>query len=185
MYRLQSYLLPFVFLLLFACDSPSGDSGSPDNFVDEDSIGVETETIYPEYAGDDSIPGGGDAEDGTGEGHSPFNVMQMVQLDEALTGYAVYVRGFIVGSANRSAVSGADFGTSKAVKTNLLIADSPGEMDYKRCVSIGLEAGEIRDAMNLVDHPGRLGQQITVYGVVKRYLYIIGIPSPVLLENQD
>lgn len=185
MYRLQSYLLTFVFLLLIACDSPSGDGKSSDNFVDEDSIGVETDTIRPEYSGDDSIPGREDVEGGTGEGNSPFSVMRMVELNEALTGDAVYVRGYIVGSANRSAISGADFGTGKSVKTNLLIADSPHETNPNRCVSIGLDTNTLRDPMNLVDNPHRLGQVITVYGVVKKYLYIIGIPKPITIENPD
>lgn len=185
MYRLQHYLLPFVFLALAACDSSSNDKEAGRDAEARDSIGMETDTIRPEYGGDDSIPGGEDVDGGTGEGHSPYSVLKMVELDAALTGYAVYVRGYIVGSANRSAISGADFGTGKAVKTNLLIADSPKEKDPKRCISIGLDTKTFREAMNLVDNPHRLGQAVTVFGTVKKYLYIIGIPKPISIENPD
>lgn len=185
MYRLQSYLLAFAFLAVTACDSPSGDSATAITPEMEDSIGVETDTIHPEYRGDGSIPGGGENGDGTGEGQSPFTVMRMVELNEALSGYIVYVRGYIVGSASRSAISGANFGTDKAVKTNLLIADSPRETNPNRCVSVGLDTDVLRGPMNLVDNPHRLGQVITVCGVVKKYMYIIGIPNPIYIANQD
>lgn len=185
MYRLQRYLLPFVFLAVIGCDSPSNNQEIKNNFIEEDTLGMVTDSIFPEYNGSAEETPDVPEEGGTGEGDSPFSVIKMLTLGDGLTGYAVYVRGYIVGSAERSAVTGSHFGIENAVKTNLLIADSPVERDYKRCVSIGLEKGEIRDFMNLVDHPERLGVQITVFGVVKKYMYIPGIPQPLSIEYPD
>lgn len=188
MYRLQRYLLPFAFLLFVGCESPSTDDTIKDEISEENSSEWETDTIQPGYNGEGSGTeqnpdiGGGD---GTGEGQSPYSVLRLITLGEGELGNVVYVRGYIVGSARRSAVSNADFGTSKAVATNLLIADSPSEKDYKRCISVGLDTSVLREPMNLVDNPERLGQQITVCGVVGKYLYILGIPKPLTIENQD
>lgn len=188
MYRLQRNLLPFAFLFLVGCESPSEDSPIKDEVAEENNTEWETDSIIPGYNEDDSEseenPGVGGG-DGTGEGQSPYSVLQLITLGEGELNNVVYVRGYVVGSANRSAVSNADFGTEKAVATNLLIADSPSEKDYKRCISVGLETGVIRDAMNLVDNPERLGQKITVCGSVGNYLYILGIPKPLMIENQD
>lgn len=186
MYRLQRYLLPVAFGLfavcLAACDSPSKDNGPGEDFIETDTTGLEVDTIMPDYTGGpDENPETGE-EWGTGEGHSPYSVLRMIHLGDGLTGETVYVKGYIVGSADRSAVTGAHFGLEGAVKTNLLIANSPDERNYRRCVSIGLDDRDLRLKVNLVDNPQCLGLKITVYGTVKKYMYITGIPSPLSLE---
>lgn len=191
MYRLQRYLLPFAFLLVISCDSPSTDDDMEKVTTGNnagDTLEWDTDTVRPNYNeegdGSEDIPDV-DEEEGTGEGEDPYSVMQLITLGEGELDNMVYVRGYVVGSVSRSAISGSRFGTDEAVRTNLLIADSPRETDYKRCISVGLTKGEMRNAMNLVDNPHRLGQLVTVCGVVSKYMYILGIPTPLMIENPD
>lgn len=189
MYRLQRNFLPFVFLLFIGCDSPSTDSGDiKEEIAEADTSVVEPDTIFPEYGGEGETPEpepDEDIEGGTGEGHSPYSVIKMITLGEGIFTNFAYVRGYIVGSVDRSAITGSLFGIENAVRTNLLLADSPREKDYKRCISVELSEGNLRNALNLVDNPERLGQRITVSGVVAKYMYIPGIRSLWSVETPD
>lgn len=63
---------------------------------------------------------------------------------------------------------------------NLLLASTPDETDYENCIALQLPSGEVRSGLNLVDNPGNLGRQVTVYGYIDKYL---GLPGMRQLAN--
>ncbi|MFJ7829579.1 endonuclease [Peribacillus sp. NPDC097284] len=86
------------------------------------------------------------------------------------------VKGYIVGTASSgtSYVQKAPF----TVNTNIGIADSPDETDSKKIMPIQLPSGNIRTALNLVDHPELLKKQVTITGSLEAYFSVPGLKSP-------
>ena len=63
-------------------------------------------------------------------------------------------------------------------RTNLAIASKSSCTNKESCLSVQLSAGEIRDALNLVDNPDLLGRKIWIKGdIVAAYYGIPGIQS--------
>lgn len=86
------------------------------------------------------------------------------------------VKGYIVGTAT----SGTSYGQSApfTVNTNIGIADSPDEIDSKKILPVQLPSGNIRTALNLVDHPELLKKQVTITGSLEAYFSVPGLKSP-------
>jgi hypothetical protein len=60
--------------------------------------------------------------------------------------------------------------------TNVLIADSPTENDYHKCVAVNLPSGKpLRTQINLLDNAGNYKKQLTVKGVLRSYFGISGL----------
>lgn len=92
---------------------------------------------------------------------------------------AVIVRGYIVGYVSGTSMKSAVFGIppSKA-NTNTLLADDPNETDHTLCLPVRLPLGtslEVRENLNLYDHPENYKRPIVIYGWVKNYLRKTGI----------
>ncbi|MBR4296825.1 MAG: hypothetical protein IKT82_01365 [Bacteroidaceae bacterium] len=90
------------------------------------------------------------------------------------------VKGYIVGYVDGTSISKAKFSapTEKA-NTNLLIADSKSETDYKRCLPIQLKSGTDEHILyNLLHYPQRLGTSIAVEGILTSYFKVNGFKYP-------
>lgn len=61
--------------------------------------------------------------------------------------------------------------------SNLLLAASPDETDYTKCISLQLPSGDVRSSLNLKDNPGNLSRQVTVHGYIDKYIGLAGMRS--------
>ena len=117
----------------------------------------------------------------TGDGgtkDAPYTCAQVIALNNP--GTVSYVTGYIVGWVNGASIqTGATFSVPATGFSNILIADSPTEKDYTKCVPLQLVSGTaIRSAVNLGDHPENLGKKLTVQGSLEKYFGVPGIKSP-------
>lgn len=87
-----------------------------------------------------------------------------------VTGYIVgYMEGTVLNETN------AKFGSSASVSTNIMMASSPDETDWKKCVPVKLPSG-VRDALNVCSHPENVGALVTVYGITgQKYFSAYGV----------
>ncbi|MCH5245387.1 MAG: hypothetical protein J1E84_02905 [Muribaculaceae bacterium] len=144
--------------------------------------GVKSPTGNYTLDGEGTGEGGGTTEptpdDNGGTADAPYTVAQVLALNNP--GTTKYVTGYIVGWVNGASISsGATFTTPATGASNLLLADSPTETDYNKCVPLQLVAGTaIRSAINLMDNPGNLGKKLTVEGKLEKYFGVCGIKSP-------
>lgn len=118
----------------------------------------------------------GDATLGDGQWNTPMAAYQAalgsVPHDEF--GYdrsECWVTGYIIGwvnvdISNANLALAADFTVPANVNTNIMIASDPNEKDPANIATVQLPSGEVRNALNLKDHPENLGALVTVYGTV-------------------
>lgn len=87
-----------------------------------------------------------------------------------------WVYGYIVGGDLSS--SKCSFTAPFSSRTNLVLASKSSVKDKAKCLSVQLAKGDIRDALNLVDHPDLLGRQIFLKGdIVESYYGIPGLQN--------
>ena len=90
----------------------------------------------------------------------------------------VWVCGYVVGGDLTS--SSASFKSPFESRTNILLGPRSSTVDKSVCLSVQLPAGEVRDALNLVDNPSLLGKRICVKGdIVSAYYGIPGVKNTV------
>lgn len=124
-------------------------------------------TTNPE---DPTLPVG----DGTRE--NPYNIAAVVDNQGAAGSF--WSTGYIVGTVEgMSITTDATFTGPFATPSNILIALSPTETDYTKCVPVQLPSGAVRTALNLVDNPGNLGKEVSVYGTLEAYFSVPGIKT--------
>ncbi len=88
----------------------------------------------------------------------------------------VWVCGYIVGGDLSS--KSCSFEGPFSSRTNLVLADVPACAERDRCLSVQLSAGDIRNALNLVDNPSLLGRQVWLRGdVVESYFKLPGLQN--------
>jgi hypothetical protein len=110
--------------------------------------------------------------EGDGSKDDPYNVVKA----QAVNSGEGWVKGYIIGTVDGiswyddSNLIG-DFQSS----TNIIIADSPDETRLEYCMPVQLPAGEIRDALNLVDNTGNHKKEVMVYGVLTNYYGVPGV----------
>ncbi|MBQ7268551.1 MAG: DUF4493 domain-containing protein [Bacteroidales bacterium] len=85
----------------------------------------------------------------------------------------VWVYGYIVGGDLTS--SKCSFEPPFTSRTNLVLAAKSSVTDRSACISVQLSKGDIRDALNLVDHPENLGKQLWLKGDIVPVYY--GLPG--------
>lgn len=90
-----------------------------------------------------------------------------------------WVRGFIVGYVKGNHISTAVFATGN-IASNVLLADSPDEQDYNKCIAIQLPTSSaacktVRTAINLYEHPDNLGKQVIIKGKLDHYMGPLGL----------
>ncbi|MBQ2161721.1 MAG: hypothetical protein II446_00325, partial [Bacteroidales bacterium] len=79
-------------------------------------------------------------------------------------------------------IVGGDLSSSKcsfsppfSSRTNLVLATKSSCKDKSLCMSVQLAKGNVRDNLNLVDHPSLVGRQIFIKGTIVEAYY--GIPG--------
>lgn len=80
-----------------------------------------------------------------------------------------WVTGYIVGVVNTGVgnvlnARSAQFEGPFTTETNLLIALTPEETDWKKCATVQLPSNSVRDALNLTAHPDNKGKLVTIKG---------------------
>lgn len=113
--------------------------------------------------------GGGDA------GTSRARAYGAAQVKDHAGEKAVWVTGYIVGGDLSSSKNGIKFEGPFESMTNIAIAARSSVTEKSSCVSVQLVKGEMRDALNLVDHPGLLGKKVYLKGDLQEAYY--GIPG--------
>ena len=93
----------------------------------------------------------------------------------------VWVYGYIVGGDLTS--SKCSFAPPFTSRTNLVLAAKSSVSDRSACISVQLAKGDIRDALNLVDHPENLGRQLYLKGDIVPAYY--GLPGLQALTDFD
>ena len=89
----------------------------------------------------------------------------------------MWVQGYIVGVATNT--KKVDFEGPFTKNTNLVLGTHASTTDLGYCLSVELKAGPVREALNLVDHPGLLGKKVYIKGdLVDAYYGIPGLKSP-------
>jgi len=118
----------------------------------------------------DSYTIGGDS----GKGKESDQAMNVAEAKEHTGDEDVWVYGYIVGGDLSS--SKASFTAPFSSRTNIVIASRAGTKDRDACMSVQLQKGDIRDALNLVDNPENQGRIVFLRGnIVEAYYGIPGI----------
>lgn len=104
------------------------------------------------------------------------DAMTVLQAQSAAGSKDVWVCGYIVGGDLTSA--SASFDEPFSSRTNILLGPKSSTADKDACLSVQLPAGELRDALNLVDNPQLLRRKVYIYGdIVDAYFGIPGIKN--------
>lgn len=120
-----------------------------------------------------TIPGGAPGNNGDGSESSPYSVTQVL---EGATGSGVWVSGYIVGWIDgKSIQDGANFNNSSTSATNVMIAATPAETDYTKCLPVQLPAGNLRTGINLMDNPANYGKLLSYKGNITAYFGVTGL----------
>jgi len=116
-----------------------------------------------------TVGGGGGTGEGTGTKEDPYNVAGAIANN---TGLKQWVKGYIVGAAEYITGTGNVFHFESpfgSVTTNLFIADDPNESNPSNVFVVQLPSGEIRNILNLIDHPTNHKKQVMVRGNLESY----------------
>ena len=128
--------------------------------------------------------GGGQEQSGNyGTYENPLSVSKAMNTDNSSTPMG-WVKGVIVGYVKSQAyATDATFEAEGCtVKTNILISDSPNANDPEKCMPVQLPNGDLRNGLNLQDHPELFGKEILIYGQLAAYFSVPGIRSPKYAE---
>lgn len=134
------------------------------------------------------LPTDDDADEGSGEEENteqpiptPFtDTLSVAQFREMLeVGEASWLKGYIVGFIDGNGLKQSVFDVPlEKANSNMLLADSPHETDYTKCLPVKLAntgSYAVRNELNLYDHPEYLGQYIAVLGLKWNYFRTIGV----------
>lgn len=146
----------------------SGSTGGTESAAGSMSIQVDTARTWlkGEYIIGGEIPGGADVS----------AALTVTDARNSVGSESVWVSGYIVGGDLSS--SSASFKKPFSSRTNLLIGPRSTASDRNSCMSVQLPSGELRDALNLVDHPSLLGRKVYLRGdIVEAYYGLPGIKN--------
>lgn len=126
-----------------------------------------------------TVPGGdepgGAVADGDGSEVTPYNPTQVVAMGTNLNQSDKWVKGYIVGYVADKSYSSATNVLPATIASNILLATTPDETDYSKCIPVQLVAStDPRAALNLMDNPGNLGKLCSVHGNLIKYF---GVPA--------
>ena len=128
-------------------------------------------------------PDGGSGGAGNGTETSPYTVADALINQGPQGGPQTWTKGYIVGCIKNglttiSSASDVFINVTSGwdSPTNVLIADSPNETDYTKCIAVNLPSGKpLRTMVNLFDNPGNYQKMLTVKGVLRTYFGIGGL----------
>lgn len=106
-------------------------------------------------------------EPNNGSKSKPYIVTDIWDMPTSTTKEGVWIRGTIYGTIGNNGLTAA--GT---VSTNIVIGNAT------TYVPIELPKGEIRDAINLRDHPYLKGKELLIEGNIEKYYNKLGLKSP-------
>lgn len=110
---------------------------------------------------------------GTGTKEDPYNVATAQMKQD---GSVAWVQGYIVGVMETKVDPfTANFAAPFSTSSNLMIADNPDEEKSKNCLMVQLPTGDIRTALNLVDHADNLKQPVILQGTLTSYFSAAGL----------
>ena len=111
-----------------------------------------------------------------GRGDEPGNAYNVGQARASAGEEDVWVCGYVVGGDLSS--SSASFSPPFKSRTNIVLASRSSVTDKASCLSVQLQKGDIRDALNLVDNPDILGMEVFLKGdIVEAYYGIPGLQN--------
>ena len=88
----------------------------------------------------------------------------------------VWVSGFIVGGDLTSA--NASFAPPFKSSSNLILGPRSSSSSRENCIAVQLPSGDIRDMLNLADHPEMLGRLVCLNGDIESSYYgMVGLKS--------
>lgn len=138
--------------------------------AESESIRVAVDTTR-NWVSEDYVIG----DEGT-DGGDLSSALTVVQAMASAGEEDVWVCGYIAGGDLTS--SSASFEGPFTSRTNILLASRASVKDRTSCISVQLPAGEVRDALNLVDNPSMLGRKVYVRGdVVDSYYGLVGLKN--------
>ncbi len=71
-----------------------------------------------------------------------------------------------------------EFGYPNGAQTEILIADSPQESDYTKCVPVQLKKdSDFQALLDLFSNQMALGSEVCLYGSIEKYFGVCGIKS--------
>lgn len=121
---------------------------------------------------DDTYEIGGASTVGTSEEEA----MTVAQARSSAGAEDVWVSGYIVGGDLTS--TSASFSAPFQSRTNIVIGPKSTTSNRTSCMSVQLPAGELREALNLVDNPSNHGRKVLLKGnVVEAYYGMPGIKN--------
>ena len=111
--------------------------------------------------------------EGTRENPYTANDVISMEINDGNTFYWVkdYVVGFVDEDYNYV------FSTENSVKTNIVLSSNIDASSEEECIPIQLPAGEIRNGLNLVDHPENHKQEVLLYGTLEKYFQVYGVKN--------
>lgn len=117
------------------------------------------------------------------KGDGVYDALSVAQAIESAGEEDVWVCGYIVGGDLSS--SSASFDKPFSSRTNLLLGPRSSTSSRTSCMSVQLQSGAVRDALNLVDNPDLLGRKVCVRGdIVEAYYGLPGIKNITEYELQ-
>ncbi|MBQ7444045.1 MAG: hypothetical protein IJS59_09340 [Bacteroidaceae bacterium] len=135
--------------------------------------GSQLYSLNGETSGGGSGEPSGDAK-GSGTQEDPYNVVAAIANNSGTAWVTGYIVGWIDG---KTLADGARFNGSSTVATNIIIADNPDETNIANCMPVQLPAGDVRQALNLMDNPGNYKKSVKLYGSLEKYFGAAGIKS--------
>ena len=109
-------------------------------------------------------------------GHGADDAYGVGEALERIGREDVWVKGYIVGScvSNSRIENQAPFSRN----TNIVIAARSSSTDRDSCIAVELRSGDMRNTLNLVDHPELLGRKVCICGdVVASYFSLVGLKN--------
>ena len=159
------YYILLIFATIYACEKL--DTSTPAQSAAGNEPSSDTTVIHPaSYSVDDIL---------NGEIADAFN------KNSDTTFAKVWLNGYIVGYVSGTKLSAAIFDAGDKM-TNILLADSPLETDYSNCIPVQLSTSsaankQVREALNLSNHPGNLKKKVEIYGNLIYYMSAIGMKN--------
>lgn len=133
------------------------------------SVVVDTARVW---VNEECIVGGSDQAEDAG------TALTVADARKAIGREDVWVTGYIVGGDLTSAA--ASFSGPFKSMTNILLGPRSAVSDKSACLSVQLPDNEVREVLNLVEHPEVLGRRVSVKGdIVASYFGICGVKNTV------
>lgn len=132
------------------------------------SVSVDTSRVWLS----DTYVIGGDS----GKGSGASDALTVSEAMSSVGSEDVWVSGYIVGGDLSS--SSASFDGPFSSRTCLLLGPRSSTKNRASCISVQLPAGELREALNLVDNPELLGRKMRINGdIVSSYYGLTGLKN--------